>query len=122
MMETDKDYEVLLDNIKEMANQIKALSKMAVYEYGPQVDALCRRKGTENEVGLLIDYMFSFLGDPEMLLLFKKLCRHYFDTYPCMIHSYILDYRKEYDRKSLVGTEYEYLLKEDNFDEDDEEI
>ena len=25
-----------------------------------------------------------------------------------------MEYRKEYDRESLVGTEYEYLLHEDN--------
>ena len=27
-----------------------------------------------------------------------------------LIHSYILDYRKECDPESLKGTEYEYLL------------
>jgi hypothetical protein len=26
-------------------------------------------------------------------------------------------YRKEYDRESLIGTEYEYLLHEDEIDE-----
>jgi hypothetical protein len=29
-----------------------------------------------------------------------------------------MEYRKEYDRESLIGTEYEYLLHEDEMDED----
>jgi hypothetical protein len=28
-------------------------------------------------------------------------------------------YRKEYDRESLIGTEYEYLLHEDEIGEDE---
>ena len=37
-----------------------------------------------------------------------------FYTYSGLIHSYILDYRKEYDPESLKGTEYEYLLHDDS--------
>ena len=29
-----------------------------------------------------------------------------------------MEYRKEYDRESLIGTEYEYLLHEDEEDDD----
>ena len=28
-----------------------------------------------------------------------------------------MEYRKEYDRESLIGTEYEYLLHEDEIDD-----
>jgi hypothetical protein len=30
-----------------------------------------------------------------------------------------MEWRKEYDRESLIGTEYEYLLHEDEMDEDE---
>ena len=33
--------------------------------------------------------------------------------YPDSIAFYIMEYRKEYDSESLIGTEYEYLLHED---------
>ena len=91
---------------------MQGLVNMAVVEYTPLVNDICSRKASQNEVGLLFDYMFSFLGDERMLQLFKHVCRHYFYTYPGLIHSYILDYRKEYDLESLKGTEYEYLLNE----------
>jgi hypothetical protein len=48
-----------------------------------------------------------------MLLLFKKVCRTYLYTYPEVVGFYILEYKKEYDRESLKGTEYEYLLEDD---------
>jgi len=34
---------------------------------------------------------------------------------------YIMEYRKEYDSESLVGTQFEYLLHEDEEDDDENE-
>ena len=52
-----------------------------------------------------------------MLKLYKQVCRTYWKIYPESIAFYIMEYRKEYDRESLIGTEYEYLLHEDEMDE-----
>ena len=104
------DYDSLLESMNGIVEQMQELADMAVVEYTPLVKNICSRKASQNEVGLLLDYMFSFLGDERMLQLFKHVCRHYFYTYPGLIHSYILDYRKEYDPESLKGTEYGYLL------------
>ena len=106
------DYDSLLESMNGIVEQMQGLVNMAVVEYTPLVNDICSRKASQNEVWLLFDYMFSFLGDERMLQLFKHVCRHYFYTYPGLIHSYILDYRKEYDPESLKGTEYEYLLNE----------
>lgn len=106
------DYDSLLKSMNGIVEQMQGLVNMAVVEYTPLVNDICSRKASQNEVGLLFDYIFSFLGDERMLQLFKHVCRHYFYTYPGLIHSYILDYRKEYDPESLKGTEYEYLLNE----------
>ena len=38
--------------------------------------------------------------------------------YPDSIAFYIMEYRKEYDPESLAGTEYEYLLHEEDFNEE----
>ena len=61
----------------------------------------------------LLTEMLSFAVYEKMLLLFKKVCRTYLYTYPEVVWFYILEYKKEYDRESLKGTEYEYLLDED---------
>ena len=91
------------------------IRKRAAIEYAPLVNELCARKhATANEVGRMLDYLFEFADDERILLMYKKVCRRFVYEYPETISSYIMEYRKLYDRDSLVGTEYEYLLNEDN--------
>ena len=60
----------------------------------------------------MLDYLLMFAGDDRMLALYKRVCRAYWQTYPESIAFYIMEYRKEYDPDSLIGTKYEYLLHE----------
>lgn len=96
----------------EMAKALSELQDRAVEAYRPIVDDICNRKATEDEVDNLLTWMFDFVGNDKMLLLFKKVCRTYLYTYPEVVGFYIMEYRKEYDRESLKGTKYEYLLEE----------
>ena len=100
-------------NITELAQAIADLHRRAVVAYTPLVNDICNRDATNDEVDHLLTWMFDFVGNEQMLLLFKQVCRTYFYKYPETIAFYILEYRKEYDRESLKGTEYEYLLEED---------
>lgn len=114
-MERDDEYKDFVDGL---VSQIRVLNDMAVREYTPLVDDICRRIASQNEVERLLDYLFDFAGNDKILLLYRRVCQHYFQIYPESIAWYIMEYRKEYDRESLIGTEYEYLLHED-YDEDD---
>ena len=113
-MERDDEYKDFVDGL---VSQIRVLNDMAVREYTPVVDDICRRIASQNEVERLLDYLFDFAGNDKILLLYRRVCRHYFQIYLESIAWYIMEYRKEYDRESLIGTEYEYLLHED-YDED----
>lgn len=114
-MEKDDEYNDFVDGI---VSQIRALNEMAVREYTPLVDDICRRIASQNEVERLLDYLFDFTGNDKILLLYRRVCRHYFQIYPESIAWYIMEYRKEYDSESLVGTQFEYLLHEDEEDDD----
>ncbi len=109
-MEKDEEYK---DFVKEIASHIRALNDLAVREYTPLVDDICSRIAPQHEVERMLDYLFDFAGNDKILLLYRRVCRHYFQIYPESIAWYIMEYRKEYDRESLIGTEYEYLLHED---------
>ena len=113
-MERDDEYKDFVDGL---VSQIRVLNDMAVREYTPLVDDICRRIASQNEVERLLDYLFDFAGNDKILLLYRRVCRHYFQIYLESIAWYIMEYRKEYDRESLIGTKYEYLLHEDE-DED----
>lgn len=108
---TYKDYDEL---VKSIADGYQNIIQMAINEYTPLVEDICQRKASSHEVEHLLDYMFDFVGNNEMLLLYKQVCRCYFDKYPEMIAWHIMEYRKVYDRESLIGTKYEYLLHEDD--------
>lgn len=102
-----------MNGIQEMARTLSDLQDRAVEAYRPLVNDICNRKATKDEVDNLLTWMFDFVGNDKMLLLFKKVCRTYLYTYPEVVGFYIMEYRKEYDRESLKGTKYEYLLEED---------
>lgn len=107
----DKDYDEL---VRSIPDGYQYIMQMAIREYTPLVKDICQRTASSNEVEHLLDYMFDFVGNNEMLLLYKQICRCYFDKYPEMIAWHIMEYRKVYDRESLIGTKYEYLLHEDD--------
>lgn len=111
----DKDCQDFLAGIKELARELTQIRERAAIEYAPIVEEFCARKhASENEVGRMLDHLFEFADDERILLMYKKVCRRFVYEYPETISFYIMEYRKEYDRESLVGTEYEYLLHEDN--------
>ena len=109
----------LLQDVSVIAQRLKELHNDAVIAYTPQVQNLCAKRATENEVGWMLDLLWSFAGDERILKLYKQVCRAYWKIYPKTIAYYIMAYRKEYDRESLIGTEYEYLLHEDEIGEDE---
>lgn len=108
----DQDIEKLVKNLEPLIQQMKIINDHAVVAYTPLVDDLCSRKASQNEVELMLDYLLMFAGDDRMLALYKRVCRTYWQTYPESIAFYIMEYRKEYDPESLIGTEYEYMLHE----------
>ena len=108
-----QNKEKLEDKISKLAETLAGIQERAVIEYTPLVNDICNRKATKDEVDNLLTWMFDFVENEHMLVLFKKVCRAYFYTYPETVAFYILEYRKRYDRESLKGTKYEYLLEED---------
>lgn len=111
---TNLQMNELVKKLESLIQLKQSLNDQAVVAYTPLVDDICSRKASENEVSLMLDYLLMYAEDARILQLYKKVCRAYWRIYPNSIASYILEYRKEYDPDSLVGTEYEYLLNEDD--------
>lgn len=110
----DSKFDDLVKQLEPLIQQMKTIHDQAVVVYTPLVDDICSRKANENEVGWMLDYLLMFADDERILQLYKKVCRAYWKIYPTSIAFYIMEYRKEYNPDSLVGTEYEYLLHEDD--------
>ena len=121
MEEENKDNQTivnLVEHLKPLVEHMKYIHDMAVVAYTPSVDDICSRNATRNEVELMLDWLLMYAGDDRMLQLYKRVCRAYWQVYPDSIAFYIMEYRKEYDPESLIGTKYEYLLHENEFEEE----
>jgi hypothetical protein len=85
------------EDIRTFAEQIKALNNQAYMYYKPITEELCRGRASESEVEHELDRMLQFCGSDEMLNLFKRICRCYYERYPEMIAFEINGYREMWD-------------------------
>jgi len=95
---------------QSMAEMVQTISKLAVarqqmarqaeQQYPPEVEAILRDQCREPQrIECLLDGIFDFCFDDEMLLLYKKLCRYYFKINPVATASYVYAYREMWDEE-----------------------
>ena len=85
-------------NVGDIAKALSNLEKEAYYEYIGPVERLCDNlDATENDVGLMLDYLLSFCGNSKVLGLYKKVCRTFYEKYPECISDYIMYYMEDYE-------------------------
>ena len=87
------------DDLSKLVIQIENINKMAYTQYKPIADDLCSRVAAINEVEHILDRMLDFCGCNEILVLFKKICKHYYEIYPEMIAYEIDSYREFWDNE-----------------------
>lgn len=114
----DSEIDSLARKLAPIVDSMKELYNLAVEEYTLLVEDICNRRATEDEVEWLLTRMLDFADDDRILLLYKRVCRAYLMIYPEAILYYIMEYRKWYDPNSLIGTKYEYLLHENDIEND----
>ncbi len=95
-----KEKQSILEDIKPLVAQIQQLQQQAYEIYKPQVHALIKNKTTdESYIQQLLDGMLDFCGGPNILLLYKKLCRYYWEINPQTTAQYVNDYREIWDNE-----------------------
>jgi hypothetical protein len=75
-----------------------ALARQAVAEYTPIVESILSERSQDvARIERTLDGLLDICFDPEALLLYKKLCRHYFDIDPAATAWYVQSYRETWD-------------------------
>ena len=83
-----------LDGFKELAESIEQKRHQAYEIYKEGVDRIyVDNVQNVNKIERLLDYILTYCGDEKMLLLFKKLCRHYYKIDPVATAEYVTIYR-----------------------------
>lgn len=85
------------DDLSKLASQIEYINKTAYIQYEPIVHDLCSRVASISEVEHTLDRMIDFCGSDEVLALFKKICKCYYEIYPEMIAYEVNSYREFWD-------------------------
>ena len=72
----------LVEAIGGLIESMSGLAHRAVAEYAPVVDSIVRARSPDiRHIEHTLDGLLDFGFDPEALLLYKNLCRHYY-AYP----------------------------------------
>jgi hypothetical protein len=67
------------NTIEELAASVSGLARRAVNEYAPLVHAIvCERSQDVRHIEQVLDGLLDFCFDPEVVVLYKRLCRHYY--------------------------------------------
>jgi hypothetical protein len=87
-----------LEGIRDLVESLSDLGRRAAAVYAPIVDEIVRSRSTDvRNIEHTLDWMLGFCFDPEMLVLYKKLCRHYYFIDPVAAVGYVDAYREMWD-------------------------
>jgi hypothetical protein len=88
----------LTRDIAVLAESISGLARRAVTDYTPLVDAIVSHRSTDiHQIEHTLDGLLDFCFNPEALLLYKKLCRHYYFIDSVAAADYVRAYREMWD-------------------------
>jgi hypothetical protein len=91
-----------LNDFKDLAKQINELNEQAYYSYFPLVEELISSKRKEsNEIEHLLDRILDIASSDKGLLLYKRLCRYYWEIDKEATVFYVNAYRELWDDESL---------------------
>ena len=100
--ESNQDYDTMLNEFKKMAQSLVSLNEQAYQVYLPLVDVIIQSKSKdEKEIGHLLDRILDIACMEKGLILYKKLCRYYWDINPNATAYYINAYREMWDSETL---------------------
>jgi hypothetical protein len=92
-----------VENVGDLIESISGLARWAVAEYAPVVDAIVRTQCKDTRhIEHTLDGLLDFCFGPEALLLYKKLCRHYYFIDPSATAEYVQFYREMWDSEPEV--------------------
>ncbi|GAB6011994.1 hypothetical protein [Viscerimonas tarda] len=98
MNNQDEQHSVLSENIREIAKELQTIYSQAEIYYASAVDDVIRHQSKDTkEIEHLLNYMLDFADNEKILMLYRTLCRYYFDINPQATAEYIQSYKELYD-------------------------
>jgi len=94
----------ILESITDLARSFQGLDEQAVREYTPVVEAILHSRSRDTRhIEHTLDGLLGFCGHDPALLLYRRLCRHYWDLDPAATAFYVKAYREMWEPEELEG-------------------
>lgn len=94
-MSKESDF---IGHLTPLVERLSELHRMALVELTPVVEQIIRSGSRDaHRIEQTLDRLLDFCGNDDVLLLYRRLCRHYFDINPTATVSYVNIYREMYD-------------------------
>jgi len=98
--ETESRKDDLVQRIGESAKEVQKLARVAVQQYSAEVETILKTQSRDSmRIERCLDGMLDFCFDDGALVLYKKLCRYYYDIDPEATVSYVNAYREMWDEE-----------------------
>jgi hypothetical protein len=89
------DYDDLLSSVKELAIGLQALHQLAVEQLTPTVETILQTRNLDvQHIEHALDRLLDHCCHEQALLLYRRLCRHYWQLDPVATVNYINAYRE----------------------------
>jgi hypothetical protein len=90
----------MISEIKQFIESSDALAKQALVQYQPIVEQFITENCQDsNRISYNLDFMLDFCFDAQMLMLYRKLCRHLYGIDPLAAADYINAYKAMFDEE-----------------------
>ena len=94
--------DTLFQSIRGLAEGVQSLNQQAVREYTPIVEDILRSRSRDaRQIEHTLDGLLDFCGYGPALVLYRKLCRHYWEIDPAAAASYVKAYREMWESEEL---------------------
>ena len=112
---TEKEaIDELSEGIGLIAAQMQGSAVQALYQYMPIAeDIIAGRIKGENDIGRHLDFMLDFCWDDTVLLLYKRVLRSLYKTYPELVYNYVYAYRDMWDNDGEDGDDENTSMQTD---------
>jgi len=92
------NYDELLGAVKDLAAGLQALNREAVEQFSPTVEGILRSRSRDvQHIEQTLDRLLDHCGYAPAVLLYRRLCRHYWEIDPVATVGYVNAYRELWD-------------------------
>lgn len=90
--------------VLDLVRSVRELGQRAALQYRPVVDDIVRNSSRDAQhIERTLDGLLDFCGHEPVVLMFRELCRHYWQIDPAATAFYINAYRERWDSEEQGG-------------------